>query len=105
MVVYRLKRQFSSLLYLRVLSNLRMAVLKENAKHTPMKWPIGLSIKVTFFSVTPITWKGFIQSFEVEEPIRLSRSPDRKRFFLCKEKVRKSKKKTKQKQTTTTKKK
>lgn len=58
-----------------------------------MKWPIGLSIKVTFFSVTPITWKGFIQSFEVEEPIRLSRSPDRKRFFLCKEKVRKSKKK------------
>lgn len=69
-----------------------MAVLKENAKHTPMKWPIRHSIKVTFFSVTPSTWKGFIQSVEVEELIGLSRNPDRKRLLLCKEKVRKSKK-------------
>lgn len=44
---------------------------KENAKHMPMKWPIGLSIRVVFSSVTPCTRKGFVQSFEVEEPLHL----------------------------------
>lgn len=37
-----------------------------------MKWPIiGLSITVMFFSVTPCTWKGFVQSFEVDGLLQL----------------------------------
>lgn len=36
-----------------------------------MKWPIGLSIRVVFSSVTPRTRKGFVQSFEVDELLQL----------------------------------
>lgn len=49
----------------------RVAVSKENAKHMPMKWPIGLSFRVVFSSVTPRTWKGFVQSFEVDELLQI----------------------------------
>lgn len=44
---------------------------KENAKHMQMKWPIGLGIRVMFSSATPSTWKGFVQSFKVDELLQL----------------------------------
>lgn len=47
------------------------AVSKENGKHMPMKWPVGLGVRITFSFVTPSTWKGFVQSFRVDELLQL----------------------------------
>lgn len=37
----------------------------------PMKWPIGLSARVMFSSVTPSMWKDFVQSLKVDELLQL----------------------------------
>jgi len=51
--------------------SLRIAVSRENAKHMPMKWLIGLSIGVLFSSVTPSIWQGFVPSFKVDRRLRI----------------------------------
>lgn len=37
----------------------------------PVKWPIGLSIRVMFSSVLPSIWKDFIQNFKVDKLLQL----------------------------------
>lgn len=67
-VVYRMKSFVSC--HTPAIS-LRTAVSKENANRMPMKWPVGLSTRVMFSSVTPSAWKGFVQSFKVDDLLQL----------------------------------
>lgn len=71
---------------------------EENAKHMPMKWPIGLSITMMFSSVTPSAWQGFVQSFEMDGLLQLGvniETQAEKGFFSANKKSRKWGKKKK----------